>query len=71
MDSCCFGNASNDKWGNMAFDMDDDSHIFFTGEDFRHNVEEPSSEVKVVGGNLKFYRKEGLVRSIPRVLFEV
>lgn len=70
MDSC-FGNASNVKWGIMGFDMEDDSYIFFTGEGFRDNIEEPSSEVNVVGGNLKFYGKEGLVRSIPRVLFEV
>lgn len=51
--------------------MEDDSHTFFTGEDFKDGIAEPSCEVKVLGGNLKFYGKEGLVRSIPRVLFEL
>lgn len=54
MDSC-FGNASNDKRDGMGFDVEDDSHIFFTGEGFKDDIAEPSSEVKVLGGNLKFY----------------
>lgn len=54
MDSC-FGIASNDKRDGMGFDVEDDSHIFFTGEGFKDDIVEPSSEVKVLGGNLKFY----------------
>lgn len=51
----CFGNASNDKRDGIGFDVEDNSHIFFTGEDFKDDIAESSSEVKVLGGNLKFY----------------